>query len=99
MGSVKVIGDGLLRAISEATGGGAVLFDSKGNILEADRNFLKMLKYDEGHPEDITWDALTPPDYHEIDQSKDTGITRVRHERRMAKGTDREGRHLRSGAA
>jgi PAS domain S-box-containing protein len=70
VGSVKVIGDGLLRALSEASGGAVVLFDSKGNILEADRNFLKMLKYDEGHAEDITWDALTPPDYHEIDHSK-----------------------------
>jgi len=67
---VKLIDDSVFRALAETNTLALVLFDSKGNILEADRNFLKMLKYDADQIEDINWDALTPSDYRQIDQVK-----------------------------
>ena len=67
--------DSVFRALPETSVFALVLFDSKGNILEADRNFLKMLKYDPEHIDDINWDALTPPDYRQIDQLKTASLS------------------------
>ena len=47
-----------------------VRYDAKGNILEANANFGKMLRHDGEGLSKLTWDALTPREYHALDKAK-----------------------------
>lgn len=67
---MKRIDDRTLCALSVPGLAALVLFDSKGTILEADRNFLEMLKYHDEQFDEMTWDDFAAGDDRAIDRLK-----------------------------
>jgi PAS domain S-box-containing protein len=56
--------------ISDFCVAGFLLFDANGHILEANHNFLQMLKYGPENLAELKWEELTPQQYHALDRGQ-----------------------------